>query len=330
MKLAGLRFRLRLRQLLLAALLIVIPAALLTPAYAASPKDLLAAGHVDDAIQALQHRLDGSSADAESYNLLCRAYFMLEEWDRGIPACEKARDLDPQKSLYHLWLGRIYGEKADHSGFLSGAGLAKKVRVSFQQAVELDPSSWEARTDLAQFYVEAPGIVGGGKDKARAEADAIAAFNPAMSHWIAARIAEKNGDPTSAELEYRAAIASSHSGTRAWFDLANFLRHSNRLDEMEQALHNLESAPIDRRESLMDGASILLRAGRDFPLAERLLQRYLTSPVEAGPAFKAHDLLGRVLEKQGDRQAAAEQYRAALVLAHTYARAREDLKRIQS
>jgi predicted negative regulator of RcsB-dependent stress response len=59
-----------------------------------------------------------------------------------------------------------------------------------------------------------------------------------------------------------------------------------------------------------------------------LLRRYLASPVEEGPAFKAHDLLGQALEKQGDRKAAADEYRAALALSRTYARAREDLKRV--
>src|SRR5271169_3032282 len=157
--------RLRLRQLLLPGLL----GAMLLPAYAAaSPKELLAAGRVDDAIQTLQHQIELSSTNAESHNLLCRAYFMLEEWDRGIAACERARSLDPNKALYYLWLGRIYGEKADRAGFLSAAGLAKKVRTSFERAVELDPQSWEARADLAEFYLEAPGIVGGGRDKALA------------------------------------------------------------------------------------------------------------------------------------------------------------------
>ena len=61
----------------------------------------------------------------------------------------------------------------------------------------------------------------------------------------------------------------------------------------------------------------------------RLLRRYLASPVEEGPAFKAHDLLGQLLEKQGDRRAAAEEYRAALTLAHTYTRAEEGLKRVE-
>ena len=294
-----------------------------------SPKELLAAGRVDDAIQTLEQQLSHSPTDAASYNLLCRAYFMLEEWDRGIPACERARNLAPESSLYQLWLGRIYGEKADHAGVWSAAGLAKKVRTAFERAVELDSQNWGARADLAEFYLEAPGIVGGGQDKARAQADAIAPLNPAMAHWIAARIAAKNHDIASAEREYRAAIAANSSLGRAWVDLAGLLLRNNRLDEMERVLHNFESVPVEQREALRDSASVLLRAGRDFPLAIRLLRRYLSSPVEEAPAFKAHDLLGQLLEKQGDPAAAAAEYRAALALAHSYARAQEDLKRVE-
>ena len=295
-----------------------------------SPKELLAAGRVDEAIQDLQRRIERTPTDAEAQNMLCRAYFMLDEWDHGIPACERARNLDPQNSMYHLWLGRIYGEKADRAGFLSAAGMAKKVRASFERAVELDPKNWEARTDLAEFYLEAPGIVGGGKDKARAQADAIMPLNPGMAHWVAARISEKEKDPAAAERELRAAVAATHSGCRAWLDLASFLRHSNRLSEMEQALHNLESGPIDHPAALVDGANMLLRTNRDLALAVRLVHRYLSNgPVEEAPAFKVHELLGQILEKQGDRLAAAEQYRTALSMAHAFIRAQEDLKRVQ-
>jgi tetratricopeptide (TPR) repeat protein len=320
------RARRWLKRLRLSAFLVAL---LFEPASATPPpKELLAAGRFDDAIQTLQVQISQTPADAQSYNLLCRAYFMMEEWDRGIPACERARNLDPQNSLYQLWTGRIYGEKADRAGFLSAAGLARKVRSAFERAVELDPRNWEARTDLAEFYLEAPGVVGGGKDKARAQADALLPLNPAMAHWVAARIAEKNKDAVAAEREYRAAVIASHSGARAWLDLASFLRRANRFREMEQALQNLESSPLDHPPSLMDGANMLLRTGRDLPLAVRLLRRYLSSPVEEGPAFKAHDLLGKLLEKQGDWQAAAEEYRAALSLAHNYRWAQEDLKRV--
>jgi tetratricopeptide (TPR) repeat protein len=302
---------------------------LLLPGYAiSSPQELLAAGRVDECIRTLEQQVSHSATDAEAYNLLCRAYFMANEWDRGITACERARTLDPQKSLYHLWLGRIYGEKASRAGFLSAAGLAKKVRVSFERAVELDPKSWEARTDLADFYLEAPSIVGGGKDKARGQADALMSFNLAIGHWVLARIAAKDKDTVAAEREYRAFISASHSGARAWFELSLFYFRANRLDEMENAIRTLESSPVDRPDALMDAGSLLLRTGRDYPMAVRLLRRYLAGPVEEGPSFKAHDMLGQVLEKQGDRHAAAEEFRAALALFHDYTRAQEDLKRV--
>jgi len=302
---------------------------LLVAAHAeSSGKQLLDAGRVDDAVALLQQQLARNPQDAAAHNLLCRAYFMMEEWDRGISACERARNLDPQNSLYFLWLGRIYGEKADRAGFLSAAGLAKKVRNSFERAVELEPKSWEARSDLAEFYLEAPSIVGGGKDKAREQAEALMPLNPGMGHWILARICEKNKDSAGAEREYHAAIESTHSGARAWLDYAIFLRHANRLDDMEKAIEHLETSPVDRRESIMDGGSVLLRAGRGYPLAAKLLRRYLEEPVEEGPAFRAYEMLGLVLERQGDRVRAAAAYRAALGLYHNYPRAMEDSKRV--
>src|SRR5258708_5917024 len=298
------------------------------PSATPAVKDLLAAGRVDDAIQTVQQKID-HAPDADSYNLLCRAYFTLEQWDRAISACERAINLDPQNSFYHLWLGRPSEEKPKKAGFLSAAGLAKKVRTEFERAVELNPSAPAARTDLAEFYIEAPGIVGGGKDKARAQADALTRLDPAMSHWSAGRIAEKNKDNDDAEREYRAAIAISHGGAHAWLNLAIFFRHTNRLDEMEQAIHTMESRPMDRPESLMDGASLLFRTNRDSAFAVRLLRRYLTAPVEEAPAFKAHDLLGQLLQRQGDRQSAIAEYRAALSLARSFSPAQENLKRLE-
>ena len=296
---------------------------------AQTPQDLLSAGRVDQAIQTLEQQIR-TSPTAEASNLLCRAHFELGAWDAGIRACEKASSLAPDNGLYHLWLARIYGEKADRAGFLSAAGLAGKVRTEFERAVELSPNSWEARTDLAEFYLEAPAIVGGGKDKARAQAALLTPLNAAMAHWVLARIAQKNKDNATAEQEYRAAIEASHGGARAWTNLAGFYRNTRRLDDMEQALRTMESSPVDRPAALVDGASLLLRTGRDYPMAVRLLRRYIASSntVEEAPVFKAHCMLGEVLEKQGDRSAAAEEFRAALALAHAYRPALDGLSRV--
>jgi tetratricopeptide (TPR) repeat protein len=293
-----------------------------------SPEDLLSAGRVDEAVQALQRQIE-ISPSAESYNLLCRAQYQLAAWDAGIPACEKATQLAPTNGLFHLWLGRIYGEKADHASFLSAIGLAKKVRVEFERAVQFAPSSWESRTDLAEFYAEAPGIVGGGENKARAQAQQIAPLNLAMAHWVNGRLAEKDKDVAAAEREYQAAVQASHGGARAWLNLAGFYSRYKRFDDMDRALRGLQSSSLDHPDALVDGAGIVIRTGRNYPLAVFLLRRYLgSSTVEAAPAFKAHAMLGEVLEKQGDSAGAANEYRAALALAHSYRAAQDGLDRV--
>src|SRR5271167_610203 len=303
--------------------------ATLTASLADSAKDKLTAGRVDEAIAELNGRLSSTPGDAESSNLLCRAYFALEEWDRAESSCRKAVSLDPESSRFHLWLGRVYGEKADRANVLAAAGLAGKVRGEFERAVQLNPKDIDARLDLAEFYIEAPGIVGGGEAKAREQAQSVAAVNPAREHWIYARLAEKKKDYVTAEQEYHQYIDVSHGDAEAWLNLGLFLRRQKRLDEMEQALVKLGQAPLPEPDVLVEAAGLLYRAGRNYPLAVELLQRYLaSSPVEAAPAFKARYLLGMLLEKQGDKEGAAREYRASLALVRNFGTAQQALDRV--
>lgn len=292
---------------------------------------MIASGRVDEALTQLHGQLDASPNDPVAHNFLCRAYFSLGEWDRGIAACEKAVTLDPDNSQYHLWLGRIYGEKADKSGFMTAAGLARKVRDEFEKAVQLNPKSVDARSDLAEFYLEAPGIVGGGRDKAQAQVDSLLSMDPARGHWVNARLAEKKKDFPAAEQEYHAAIAASHGSASAWLNLGLYYRHRERWDEMEQTLMHVRSAPLlDRPDALVDAAEILIHSQRNLPEAALLLQAYLKSSakVEQAPAFKAHYLLGTADEKLGDRASAAAEYKSALELAHEFEPAQQALQRM--
>jgi len=291
---------------------------------------LLAAGRADDAITTLHSKINSSPNDAEAYNLLCRAYFSMGDWDHGISACEKAVALEPNNSRYHMWLGRIYGEKADGSNFFSAASLAGKVRTEFETAVRLDPNNVDARSDLGEFYLEAPGIVGGGRDKAEAQIQVLAALDPAKADYLKGRIAEKKKDVVTAEREYRAAIEAGHGSALTWFNLALFFRHQQRWNDMEDAIQRAVSAQLDRPEIIMESGEVLLRSGRNVQAAVQYLRRYLAlnSKVEEAPAFKAHYLLGTALEKQGDKQGAAQEYRAALSLARNFSRAQEALDRL--
>src|ERR1700674_3216232 len=126
----------RASRVLLVFLLLIAPS---TASVADSAKDMLAAGGIDEAITELNGRISSAPADAESFNLLCRAYFALGDWDRAESSCKKAIALDQGNGRYHRWLGRVYGEKADRANFLSAASLAGKAREELERAVQLNP-----------------------------------------------------------------------------------------------------------------------------------------------------------------------------------------------
>ena len=88
---------------------------------------------------------------------------------------------------------------------LFAAAYASKARQWFEKAVQLDRRNQEALSDLFDYYLEAPGFMGGGFDKAQGVAQQIASIDPARA-ISPARLAEKT-----APVRYR---GNSNSATR--------------------------------------------------------------------------------------------------------------------
>jgi tetratricopeptide (TPR) repeat protein len=144
---------------------------------------------------------NGSNATGQYY--LGRTYFMLCDYDQAITHLGRAVDLDNKQSSYDYWLGRAYGEKTKRSGLLKQAGLAKKVRMAFEQAVMLDPSNVAARAALGNFYAQAPGFMGGGIDQATEQAAALMRLDPLQGELLKARIQEEQKKPNDARALYK-------------------------------------------------------------------------------------------------------------------------------
>ncbi len=292
-------------------------------------EELLSAGRADEAIAQLKAEIQKSPGSAEAYHLLSRVYYGLQHWDDAIAYGERAVALGPGNSNYHMWLGRAYGQKAAASNFATAVKLTRQIRQEFERAVELDASNVSARTDLAEFYLEAPFFLGGGKSKALRQAETIAQRDQASAHWVSARVAEKEKRYDAAEQEYKAAIqASRDDAANYWLNLASFYRRRGRLGEMEGAVNQAMAVSQGKPDFLYDAASVLFEAGRNFPVAIRAIRQYLIHTVESAPAYQAHYLLGCILEKEGDRHGAAFEYRAALALAREFSPAQEALRRV--
>jgi len=124
--------------------------------------------------------------------------------DDAIREFKSAVAVQPNSSLAHLWLGRALGRKAEKANSVQAAFMVGGVRKEFERAVGLDPRSLEARSDLLEFYLDAPSSFGGGIAKAQMQAEAIARLDPAEGRRARARIAEKQMQYDIASHENRA------------------------------------------------------------------------------------------------------------------------------
>ena len=291
--------------------------------------DLLRTGRADEALRALTAEVQANPNSAAAYNQLARLYYQLEHWDSALKMAEKSVALEPRNSMFHQWLGRAAGRKAEASNPFTAFGLARRVHAEFERAVALDGNNVSARSDLAEYYIEAYAFLGGDKNKARLQADAVAAHDPALASYIRARVEEKLGTGR-AEQQFQKAIADSGDSARYWIELAYYYRRAGRLQDMEDAINRSLTAAHHEGMSQYDGAFILLRTGRNFPQAVNMLRDYLSGEnvSEDGPAFQARYLLGQLLEKQGNRHTAADEYRASLALASQFRPSRDALARV--
>ena len=292
----------------------------------ASPEQMIASGSIDQVIRSLS-----ASKDAASLNMLSRAYYAIEHWDDSVTNGEKAVALSPNNATYHWWLGREYGEKAASVNPLSAASLARKTKSEFELAVKLEPSNPQMHADLAEYYTDAPSIMGGGFDKARDQATRVAQYDQATSHWILAMVAEKEKRYPDAESELQKAIQVAKDPSRYWMSLASFYRRRSRLDEMQKTIAQAIAQPNKSAEVYYNAASEVFQSGKDLPSAVQYLKNYLDSGamVEDAPAFRAHYLLGQVYEKIGKKSDAVAEYKASLGLASGFAPASKALGRIQ-
>ncbi len=297
-----------------------LPAAALDLVIKTSVSSALAEGQADTAIQRLNQILAENPQDAEAHNLLCRVYYQEQRWDQATHECEEATRLSPASSNTHLWLGRVYGEKADRASYFQAYRLSQRIRTELELAVRLDPKNADALADLAQFYTEAPAIVGGGIDKAKAVVTRMESVDPAQAHDLRARIAAQQRDYTRAENEWKAAISMSPAPARYWTALASFYRKQQRWDDMMRAIR--EAVATDKSPGVAHyyAASLLIRSGREPELAVRLLEQYLASgnKSEEAPAFHVHAQLAQLLQKQGDTAGAQRELQAARALASDY------------
>ena len=209
------------------------------------------------------------------FELIGQNQYARGEYKKATDSLEKAVAADPENSEYELWLGRAFGRRAETSSPFTAAPNANKARQHFEKSVQLSPRNMEALSDLFEYYLEAPGFMGGGLDKARALADRMAAVDEVEGHWAQARIAERRKEFETAEHHLQAAARMAPQQVGRLIDLARFLANQGRFQESDQNFKKAEKIAPNSPQLLYARADTYIQHGRNLPAARKLLERYL-------------------------------------------------------
>jgi tetratricopeptide (TPR) repeat protein len=209
--------------------------------------------------------------------LIGQDYFMLGDAKRASEFFQQAVTTEPGNSVYHHWLGRAYGRRAEMGNPFTALSYASKARLNFEKAVELDPKNSEAVNDLFEYYLEAPGFIGGGMDKAVKIAERIAEHNAAEGNYARARIEEKRQNFHRAEEHLRRAMELAPRQVGRVIDLAKFLAKQGRYEESERTFVAAEKLAPNAPRVMYARAATYIETGRNIETARALLEKYLVS-----------------------------------------------------
>jgi tetratricopeptide (TPR) repeat protein len=295
-------------------------------------KALFASGDYSKAIEVLNRAAATAPDDAAVQDLLARSYFESEQFDKAIPAAEKSVKLDPKNSAYHELLGRAYGEKADRSGWFSALSLAKKARKEFEVAVQLDERNFSAMQAMIEFDCSAPGIAGGGEDKARPEIQKLSELDAAEGRYAAGNCRRQKKDYLAAEAEFQKALALHPKSVDLIYDIGDYYMKRDQADGLAIIVKEAERANSEDPRGGLFRAVILVLQKQNPAESGKLLREYIArAPKRNNYPSKAmaHYWLGRIHENQNDASSAKKEYQEALNLEPKNRFANEALKRLQ-
>jgi tetratricopeptide (TPR) repeat protein len=288
-------------------------------------------GDFKQAVSLLQQLKAKSPDDADVRLWLGKSYLKTRDWDNAVREIEKTTQLQPNNAKNHLWLGRAWGARAEHSFFTSAIKLAGRVKKEFETARDLSPENLDIRFDLLDFYLNAPGIMGGGRDKADAEVQAIAKLDPKKGYIARSQVLLKDKKWDLAKKELIQATIDYPNDADAHKDAAEFLLDRRDFGgALEYARKALALDKESKRTRLIIAAAeIQLRTNLDN--SAKALTNLASGPLaDDDPPFEeVYYWLGEYYLAKGDKQKAREALTSAIAFNPEYDKAKEKISRLR-
>ena len=291
-------------------------------------------------------------SDAESLYLAATVKQAYGELDAAEKFAERAIAANPKEAQYHFRLSTVLGEKAQKAGVLHQIGLARAFKRESDATLALNPNHPEALANLMQFYLQAPGIVGGDKAKAHAIPERLAAIDPVRCVQTQIELARADKQDAKIEEIIKKAVTMKAETYEAHMMVANYLarlkdphyddalRHAREAQRMKPdraGAHSLIAVILARQDKWAELDAALAQAEKDVPdnlypyfraadvlldrkvdlaRAERYDRKYLTIEPERGFPSEAiaRWRLGLVLAQQGRKPEAIAEWKTSVKL----------------
>ena len=182
----------------------------------------------------LEQVLDNNDEDAVALHWMGRTLIRLGALDDAVDFLEEATEYAPDSANYHFWYGQTLGQNMSNASVLTQALSAHKVLDAFEKTIELDPKHIGGHMGAANYYLQAPGIVGGDLDKARKEAEILIELGSSQGRFILISVLEQEGKTSEAEQAYLEFDKAFNDSTDNWSFYNNygyFLLRQKRYEE---------------------------------------------------------------------------------------------------
>ena len=246
-----------------------------------------------------------------------------DEFQRAV----RSRDNDP---VLHLWLGRAYGEQAGHASVFRQPFLARRARIEFERSAALAPDYIDAHNALMEYALQAPGVLGGSIDRARAEAGEIAKRDPYRGGFARIEIENHEKNVQGMEQIYRQLVGQFPDSTAPRLGLIGTLATLKRWPDAWAAVDDFEKALPRSVAARFAPGRVAAESGEQLSRGERGLREYVAHEPARGdpPLSRAHWRLGMILEREGKADEARKEYEAAVALEPNLRQARDALAKL--
>lgn len=251
----------------------------------AKGKKYLDEKHYKKAQAEFENAIDVNDENHEAHFLLGKALYFLKEYDDAEDEFEEAIDLKENVAEYHFWLSQTYGAEIMTANVISKAFLAPKIKNEYIETLKYDRNHIPARIMLAQYYLRAPGIMGGGIDKAYNEAKILTSIDEKWGRLLYAQLYMGESNFKKAEDEFKY-LEKNYGSLPEFYEFYNsygyMLLNQNRKEEaVEKFKKQIELAPDNANCYDSLGDAYVSIGDKDSAIAQ------FRKAIEIDPSFDA-------------------------------------------